>query len=297
MNFSAALEAMKAGKKVRRSCWGYGITLHIGTKEQFGHDLFYRKHQTRPDIGIEFYRIHDIEILAEDWELVDEYPKVELKQYFKCPRCNQNSMFDKKFLLVDPKGRDIIECENCGNKVEIIKNDHGTKACCGEVINPKDPDANNFKTVISREPRILFYKGNDLETWYEVEMIPDNIQKHIQKIKDFESTHIKTENVEYDEENGELTFQIVPIPRGMKIRINDLNRTPSEIDANINISLSKASYWLKEAAIKDVMVWIKEGKIKANVQGIDLFFDSGVPDNTILMNYTTFLTLKEMIEK
>ena len=295
MNFSAALEAMKAGKKVRRSCWGYGITLHIGTKEQFGHDLFYRKHQTRPDIGIEFYRIHDIEILAEDWEIVDEYPKVELLQYFKCPRCNEESVFKKELLLVDPKGRDIVECEECRTKIEIVKNDPETKICSGEKIT--QTGANNFKTVISGESRILFYKGNDLETWYEVEMIPDDIQKHIQKIKDFESAHVKTENIEYDEETGELTFQLVPIPRGMKIRIDDLNRTPSEIDANINGSISKASYRLKEAAIKDVMEWIKESKIKANVQGIDLFFESGVPENMLPMNYTTFLTLKEMIEK
>jgi len=282
---------MKARKKVRRSCWGPGITLHIGTKEQFGHDLFYRKHQTRPDIGIEFYRIHDIEILAEDWEIVDEYPKVELLQYFKCPRCNEESVFKKELLLVDPKGRDIVECEECRTKIEIVKNDPETKICSGEKIT--QTGANNFKTVISGEPHVFFYDDNDLETWYEVKMNSE----HIQKIKDFESTHIKTENIEYDEEKGELTFQIVPIPRGMKIRINDLNRTPSEIDEAITKSISKASYWLKEAAIKDVMGWINESKIKANIQGIDIFFEKEVPDNMIPMNFTTFLKFKEMIEK
>jgi len=297
MNFSAALEAWKAGKKLRLPEMPENYWIERGEINTFMtpyYELVLVKGNVRKWDYLKIpYRI----LISEDWELVDEYPKVELKTYFECPRCNQISHFDAEFLLVDPKGRDIVECGHCRNKVEIVKKDQETKACCGGIITQKDPDANDFKTVISGEPRILFYKGNDLETWYEVEMIPDDIQKHIQKIKNFESTHIKTENIEYDEETGELTFQIVPIPRGMKIRINDLNRTPSEIDASINVSISKASYWLKEAAIKDVMEWIKESKIKANVQGIDLFFESGVPENMLPMNYTTFLTLKEMIEK
>jgi len=296
MNFSAALEALRAGKKVRLPemkdyfiyiSTVYNLTFNTSRKVSHIRLTNYKDEQD--------WTPSEEELLSEKWELVDEYAKAELLQYFKCPRCNENAGFDKKFLLVDPKGRDIIECEHCKNKVEIVKKDRGTKACCGEKIT--QTGANNFKTVISGESRILFYKGNDLETWYEVEMIPDDIQKHIQKIKDFESAHVKTENIEYEEETGELTFQLVPIPRGMKIRIDDLNRTPSEIDANINGSISKASYRLKEAAIKDVMEWIKESKIKANVQGIDLFFESGVPENMLPMNFTTFLKFKEMIKK
>jgi len=293
MNFSEALEAMKAGKKVIRPSKSFE-TYRIG---QFPLD----EPGTKTDIIAENYFFKKLsvfgseEILAEDWEIVDEYPKVEIETYFKCPCCQKRSVFDKKFLLVDPEGREIVECRYCKNKVEIVKVDHGTKACCGGIIT--QTGANNFKTVISGESRILFYKENDLETWYEVKMIPDNIQKHIQKIKDFESTHIKTENIEYDEETGELTFQLVPVPRGMKIRISDLDKTPSEIDEAITKSISKASYWLKEAAIKDVMEWIKESKIKANVQGIDIFFENDVPGNTILMNHATLLTFQKMIEK
>jgi len=294
MNFSAALEAMKAGKKIRLpEMKDYFV--YISTVYKLNFD----KSSTVSHIRLTNYKDEqdwtpdEEELLSEKWELVDEYQTVKL--YFKCPRCNQISHFDAEFLLVDPKGRDIVECGHCRNKVEIVKKDQETKACCRGIIT--QTGANNFKTVMSGEPRVFFYDDNDLETWYEVEMIPDDIQKHIQKIKDFESAHVKTENIEYDEETGELTFQLVPIPRGMKIRIDDLNRTPSEIDANINGSISKASYRLKEAAIKDVMEWIKESKIKANVQGIDLFFESGVPENMLPMNFTTFLKFKEMIKK
>ena len=132
MNFSEVLEAMKAGKKVRRTCWAHDGVLYIGTKEQYGHDLFLRVDQK---IGGSFVGVHNVnteEILAEDWEIVDEYPKVELKTYFECPRCNQISHFDAEFLLVDPKGRDIVECGHCRNKVEIVKKDQETKTCCGE---------------------------------------------------------------------------------------------------------------------------------------------------------------------
>jgi len=296
MNFSAALEAMKAGKKVSRPSKSFE-TYRIG---QFPLDEPGTKTDIIAENGI-FKKISVFGsegILAEDWEIEDEYPKVKLFRskdiYYQCPKCRRIS---EQLVYPEDNPDEIKTCRHCRHEFKFSNLEEMKTMYYGEVINQKDPDANDFKTVISGEPRILFYKGNDLETWYEVEMIPDDIQKHIQKIKDFESAHIKTENVEYDEEKGELTFQIVPIPRGMKIRINDLNRTPSEIDANINIGISKASYWLKEAAIKDVMEWIKESKIKANVQGIDLFFESGVPENMILMNHFTFLTFKEMIEK
>jgi len=128
MNFSEALEAMKAGKKVIRSSKSFE-TYIIG---QFPLD----EPGTKTDIIAEngFFKKISVfgseGILAEDWEVVDEYPKVKL--HFKCPRCNQNSEFEKKFLLVDPKGRDIIECEHCKNKVEIKKEPAISNACDGE---------------------------------------------------------------------------------------------------------------------------------------------------------------------
>ena len=147
MNFSAALDAMKAGKKVRLPEMK-DYFLYISTV----YEMTFNNSRKVSHIRLTNYKDEqdwtpdEEELLSEKWELVDEYAKAELLQYFKCPRCQKRSVFDKKFLLVDPKGRDIIECEHCKNKVEIVKKDHGTKACCGEVINPKDPDENYLET-------------------------------------------------------------------------------------------------------------------------------------------------------
>ena len=195
MNFSEVLEAMKAGKKVRRTCWAHDGVLYIGTKEQYGHDLFLRVDQK---IGGSFVGVHNVnteEILAEDWEIVDEYAKAELKTYFECPRCNQISHFDAEFLLVDPKGRDIVECGHCRNKVEIVKKDPETKACCGGIIT--QTGANNFKTVISGEPHVFFYDDNGWEscgiyTPEEARKIMEKTIDECRKGTNIEKTWLKT---------------------------------------------------------------------------------------------------------
>ena len=131
MNFSAALEAMKAGKKIRLpEMKDYFV--YISTVYKLNFD----KSSTVSHIRLTNYKDEqdwtpdEEELLSEKWELVDEYQTVKL--YFKCPRCNQISHFDAEFLLVDPNGRDIVECGHCRNKVEIVKKDQETKTCCGE---------------------------------------------------------------------------------------------------------------------------------------------------------------------
>ena len=130
MNFSAALEALRAGKKVRlpemKDYFVYIATVYnlTNTSKNVSHIRLTNYKDTQD------WTPSEDELLSEKWEMVDEYRKVKL--YFKCPRCEKHSVFDKKFLLADLKGRDIIECENCGNKVEIVKKDPETKTCCGE---------------------------------------------------------------------------------------------------------------------------------------------------------------------
>jgi len=121
MNFSAALEALRAGKKVRlpemKDYFIYISTVYemtFNTSRKVSH-IRLTNYKDEQD-----WTPSEEELLSEKWELVDEYAKAELETYFKCPRCQKRSVFDKKFLLVDPKGRDIIECEHCKNKVEII---------------------------------------------------------------------------------------------------------------------------------------------------------------------------------
>jgi len=186
MNFSAALEAMKAGKKIRRSA--YGDSFCYITYPEIGEPIVWKS-----DCGAKKFYSH--EILAEDWEVVDEYPKVELKTYFECPRCNQISHFDAEFLLVDPKGRDIVECGHCRNKVEIVKKDPETKACCGGIIT--QTGANNFKTVISGEPHVFFYDDNGWEscgiyTPEEARKIMEKTIDECRKGTNIEKTWLKT---------------------------------------------------------------------------------------------------------
>jgi len=131
MNFSEALEAMRAGKKVRlqemKDYFLYISTVYemtFNTSRKVSHIRLtnYKDEQDwTPD---------EEELLSEKWEIVDEYPKVKILQYFKCPRCNENSHFDR--ISVDSKGREIIECEHCKNKVEIEKEQVVSNACGGE---------------------------------------------------------------------------------------------------------------------------------------------------------------------
>lgn len=72
MDFGKALEAMKAGKKIRRTSWEKGISILLGTKEQYGDDITIASYIMKNGSEIEMYplRIHDI--LAEDWEILED---------------------------------------------------------------------------------------------------------------------------------------------------------------------------------------------------------------------------------
>ena len=66
MRFEEALEAMREGKKVKRPCLAHevGITGMEATRQRI---LIYHKHY-----GFIPYKADSDDILAEDWEIVDE---------------------------------------------------------------------------------------------------------------------------------------------------------------------------------------------------------------------------------
>ena len=76
MNFSEALKFLKQGKKIRRSDFIKGWYLHIGCSNLLNKDGkvdidIYCNHDKDDCIGIP-YKLAALEILADDWEVIDE---------------------------------------------------------------------------------------------------------------------------------------------------------------------------------------------------------------------------------
>jgi hypothetical protein len=66
MKFEEALKAMREGKKVKRPCMPQKISI---TETEGGKQYILIYHQ---DYGFVPYRTDSDDILAEDWEIVDE---------------------------------------------------------------------------------------------------------------------------------------------------------------------------------------------------------------------------------
>lgn len=116
MDFSKALEAMKAGKKIKKLGWN---KTHIIFESP---DVFYRVY---PSGLKEDWYFGNNDILAEDWEIVEDIPKVQLRasEMFFCPNCRQP------------------------NHGPFIENTNGTCKYCGQVVKllPKDEPKPKYK--------------------------------------------------------------------------------------------------------------------------------------------------------
>ena len=112
MNFSAALEAMKAGKKIRRPA--YGDSFCYITYPENGEPIVWKS-----DCGAKKFYSH--EILAEDWEIVKEMPEAivqtKTEEYFLCPYVGCTGKYNYEFF----KDKDIMKCSYCGKKFRIRK--------------------------------------------------------------------------------------------------------------------------------------------------------------------------------
>ncbi len=74
MDFSKALEAMKEGKKVRRSNWENGAYLSIGLKEQYGTETIILTSYIDGVRLDSHYCPISRDLLVGNWELVEDIP-------------------------------------------------------------------------------------------------------------------------------------------------------------------------------------------------------------------------------
>jgi len=113
MNFSAALEAMRAGKKVRLPEMPKNYWIERGEINTFMtpyYELVLVKGNVRKWDYLKIpYRI----LISEDWELVLPEVKLKTSEYFICPECETKNY---GFHLDDG----ISTCEKCGLKVRTL---------------------------------------------------------------------------------------------------------------------------------------------------------------------------------
>lgn len=79
MDFSKALQAMKVGKKVRRTNWNHSGRLSIGAKENFGKEIFTMWHSELNSNSCALHVMLTEEIFAENWEIIDDTQKVKIE--------------------------------------------------------------------------------------------------------------------------------------------------------------------------------------------------------------------------
>lgn len=120
MDFGKALEALKAGKKVRRP-YMYPEWVELGNVSNLNDppDCYKRLIiRDKTESSIDYWKPDDadgdIDILAEDWEILEDFPEVKLhiKEYFTCPKCGHecNTFDELAFEL----------CGVCHTKVKFI---------------------------------------------------------------------------------------------------------------------------------------------------------------------------------
>lgn len=95
MNFSEALDAMKRGEKVRRSCWNSWQYVRYDKDKNIFWDNFKNKNKEEVVEGF-----NDFTILADDWYIVVDIPKVgdivkcEGEEYGIITYCYGNGRYD-----------------------------------------------------------------------------------------------------------------------------------------------------------------------------------------------------------
>ena len=138
MDFGKALEAMKAGKKARRTTWNHSGKLSIGSKEQFGKELFVWYNSERNSNSYGIHPIDTSEILADDWEIIEDIPKVKIEtsieEYYVCPKCKKSNIYWPSM-----ERDNIHACVQCGKKMELYREDKKEENGC-----VRDPDTYNI---------------------------------------------------------------------------------------------------------------------------------------------------------
>jgi len=106
MDFSKALEALKAGKKVTRPVFN-GKSL---TKCKL-LDVFEFEYE------IKEYKLSCCDVLAEDWVIIEDIPEIKLFRSkeirLECPKCGRES---EQIVYQEDKKETIHECRYCGQK-------------------------------------------------------------------------------------------------------------------------------------------------------------------------------------
>lgn len=78
MDFGKALEALNGGKKIRCASWETGAYIMIGSEEQYGKDVFlYCSRRFNRECSAVIDTISVYNVLAEDWETVDDLKKAD----------------------------------------------------------------------------------------------------------------------------------------------------------------------------------------------------------------------------
>lgn len=116
MNFGDAFKALKEGKKVRRPYMKH-FNLQIAKVSDSHENVKFNETliACSEDDNITRFTIPNEDIIAEDWEIVDEIPDVEVKtatvEYYICPSCKTKVTVYNYQL--------VRECGYCGKIVNL----------------------------------------------------------------------------------------------------------------------------------------------------------------------------------
>lgn len=117
LNFSEALEALKAGKKVKRASKPKEV-FHIGVIGRWDGGTEPRFIKTEGDSWIH-HDFYNGPILAEDWEIGEIVPTVKMDKnnsIVNCPLCTKRfGLYWKQSVNL------VIECPYCDSKIIITK--------------------------------------------------------------------------------------------------------------------------------------------------------------------------------
>jgi len=125
MDFSKALDAMKAGKKVRLDDMNKGVYIKILDVPNDEHKFWIFDPTLKHPV--KFYFSNGA-LLSEDWEIVPDIPEVQLRasEMFYCPNClepNHGPFLNSK----------NVECKECGLVVNLLHKDE-------PIPEPKQPE-------------------------------------------------------------------------------------------------------------------------------------------------------------
>ena len=157
MDFSKAFEAMKNGKKVKKSGWNDVYIIFEAP------DNFYR---FRPSGLKEDWYFGNNDILAEDWEIVEDIQEVKLhiKEYFTCPKCGHENI---GFHL----DNGVSTCTKCGTRVKTLPRCDRSNKKYGEIVSTYKEYLEKMISGFEDDTKECIaseqYQSAGISTWYK----------------------------------------------------------------------------------------------------------------------------------